>query len=978
MLSRRPFAAAVVLACLAALIAGPALSQDTGGQPDDHFMCYKVKGSKVDICADGSPTEGQTCTDDADCGGAEGSCTSNKLTKIDVALQDAFDSGAVNHTAIKRQNLCPPANKNGEGIEDSDTHLIAYRVKPAKGEPKHLRQTDIQVINQFGLLTVDTLKQDRLLVPAAKDLLGPVAEPDSATHNVDHYKCYKAKVSKGTPKFTLGTAIPVTDQFESVNYELSKPTRLCKAVDKNGEGIKNPLADLLCYKAKPASGQPRHTRLTSVYTNDQLGPAIHDTVKQDEFCVPSTTIQGEAGCDPLNAAECLLPYPSTAYMADDGSTDTGVRLNLPPWGMPVVSGPTLPTAPYNDRDGFSPTAQILMHFPQGVDPELSDAARLLAAGCCGQPAGPPWIDTRTYDGRSLDVDSPTLLFDADTGEQIIHFIERDARAEGNAGRQSLVMRPGISLTPNKRYIVAMRNLKTPAGTDVLPEAAFLALRDTIVTTVDEVEARRQYFEDNIFTPLVSFGVTRGELVLAFDFITASDDQLTHQMLTMRDEAYAWLDTVDATPATVPFTVDTVTDFDCLQPNVFTWRKVTGTFESPLFLDGDLTDTTAQKMNVDGNDNPVQNGFTNPNFTISIPCETIDPLGGVSRPIVLGHGLFQTGAIIDALITPIVPLFRPDVNLISGATDWRGLSGLDLAWVSSQVIGIGSSKLHEFEALPDRLSQGMLNTLVLARMMKLGIFNRDTTFEKPLGGGVFPGPTEEMFYYGISLGGIMGSWMTALTPDIVRFAVDVPAINFSCMLQRANPFSAFEALLAPIGLNDPMEVMLGYGLLHELWASSEPAGYITHVTSDRLPGSGTDPVRILMTPAWLDKQVSNVCTEVELRTLGIANLDGSSVVSGLQGIPDTAGPLDSAHVMWDIGSFDLFNPLHDPFIPPLANLIPSGVCDPHPVRPTIPAAIDMLIDFLQPGGVIDNTCNGMCDGGDTTETPLGGTACDPLN
>ena len=53
-------------------------------------------------------------------------------------------------------------------------------------------------------------------------------------------------------------------------------------------------------------------------------------------------------------------------------------------------------------------------------------------------------------------------------------------------------------------------------------------------------------------------------------------------------------------------------------------------------------------------------------------------------------------------------------------------------------------------------------------------------------------------------------------------------------------------------------------------------------------------------------------------------------------------------MYDTGSFDLFDPAHQPFIPPLANLIPSGVCDPHGARPRIPAGIRMLTNFLRAG------------------------------
>ena len=158
-------------------------------------------------------------------------------------------------------------------------------------------------------------------------------------------------------------------------------------------------------------------------------------------CPPTPVPAAE--CEILNAAECLLPYPSSRFLVADGSTATGLRVNLPASGMPSVNGPAgLARRRYNELDGFSPMVQILMHFPQGVDLELTDAARLLAPGCCGQPAGPPWIDTRTYDSRSLDADSPTVLIDADTGERILHWLELDARAQAAIpGRQAVCPAP---------------------------------------------------------------------------------------------------------------------------------------------------------------------------------------------------------------------------------------------------------------------------------------------------------------------------------------------------------------------------------------------------------------------------------------------------------------------------------------------------------------------------------------------------------
>ena len=718
-------------------------------------------------------------------------------------------------------------------------------------------------------------------------------------------------------------------------------------------------------------GPGPHTLEASALVNGDLRTA------RSEFEAVALTNPDE--CEVLNNVECLLPYPSSRFLVEDDNTATGFRLNIPASGLPDPNGPPLSPDPINKLDGFNPMVQILMHFPQGVDLERTDASRLLAPGCCDQPVGPPWIDTRTYDSRSLDADSPSILLDVTTGDRVLHWLENEAHAGDDRARQALVMRPGASLLPNRRYIVAMRALQSPDGAAVVAEPAFAALRDNRPTAIAAIESRRAAMED-IFTVLEDSGVERDDLVLAFDFHTQSEEQLTGAMLSMRDQAFAWLEDVEADPEQITFTVTDVQEDedDCAAPTAVVWRLVTGKFQSPLFLTKDPNEPGVGVLNLDENGVPVQNGFTEADFSISIPCSILQADGPVPHPIVLGHGLFGSGLDMAALVPGLAATVAP-WTYVAGATDWRGLSGKDLQWLINDVIGVGESKLNNFSGLPDRLKQGMLNTLVLTKMMKRGLFNRNTTaFETPSRAPVFRGPDTEIFYYGISLGGIMGTWFSALTPDVERFGVDVPAINFACLLQRSTQFGRFEILLQSFGLTDGLQTILGIGILQELWAAGEPAGYARHITSDPLPGSG-GAKRILMTPAWLDKQVSNQCTEIAARTLQLPNLVPASLQRELEGIPDREGPLDSAYVMYNTGSFDLFNPDHQIFIPPLANQIPSGVCDPHGARPRIPAGIRMLTNFLKPGGQVENFCNGLCDAGEPDE--IGGGAaqpCDPLD
>ena len=217
----------------------------------DHFLCYEAKPTK------GSPA----------------------FVPLGVSLANAFETGPADVKKVAA--LCNPADKNGEGIADPDSHLVSFKIKPGV---EHVKQSG-PVSNQFGTLLLETDKADRLLVPAARSLEGPVDPPLEPT--VDHFECYPVKVPKGAEKFAALEA-GVADEFAATRtLDVKKPTRVCIPVDKNGEGIPVPEAALLCYKAKPAKGEPKHEKRTGVHVAHQFGAAQLDTVKEEELCVPS-------------------------------------------------------------------------------------------------------------------------------------------------------------------------------------------------------------------------------------------------------------------------------------------------------------------------------------------------------------------------------------------------------------------------------------------------------------------------------------------------------------------------------------------------------------------------------------------------------------------------------------------------------------------------------------------------------------------
>jgi hypothetical protein len=687
-------------------------------------------------------------------------------------------------------------------------------------------------------------------------------------------------------------------------------------------------------------------------------------------------LESPDSCEVLNAASCLLPFPSSRFL-EPAPTRTGYRVVYPPDALPVfgrfeapasipppiIDSRRIDPTPFLRNDGFSPTVQVLMHFPGGMNPEASDAPRIDRT-------------TRTWGTRGLDASSPTLLFDRKDGLRINHWIENDSTTTDLARRVTF-LRPAESLLPGRRYVVAVRNLVGPGGVPVEAEPVFAAIRDGRPSDIPAVEATRRRLEPQLRW-LARQGVAREELILAFDFVVSSDHSLTHEMLSMRDQAFRWL-AEQVAAGVQTFTVDEVREVNpsCDPAGSPVWREVRGRFQAPLFLTSDPFTAAALPgfLQRDGRGKPVWHTLTAAPYGIAIPCSArLAP-----RPaLLIGHGLFGNGpdTVSDITQTPGLEGF----DFVAGGTNWSGLSTPDISPLFDSFIIRMIGDVDQFEALPDRLRQGQLHALLLARMLKQGVFHVDPAFHAPDGRGVIDVEAPPV-YFGASLGGIMGTMFAALTPDVAKLNVDVPAINFSLLLQRAKPFKPFEFLVGFVNA-DPMEQAIGYGLNHELWVRGEPAGYANHVTGAPLrPLRGSPPKQMLVTVAWLDQQVSNLGSQLLGRTLRLGTLEGS-LQRGLAGMPDTTGPQDSAYVVYDTGSYDVDNPAHRPFIPPLGNrpsLLDDDRCDPHSIRGLIPASIDQLLGFLAVDGRIENFCaDGVCDASEPNEIPFGAAEpCDPL-
>ncbi len=249
----------------------------------DHFECYKSKP-------------------------ARGSVKFAGVAGLNLA--DRFETG--DFDLVKARELCVPADKEGEGIDDATTHLEGYLLRATDSTPDHVPLVNFRVVDQFGELFLTTIKPRSLLVPTLKDLSMPVpAPPNPLAHDVDHFKCYKVKKPKG---FQPITGVAVVDQFAQPKlYDLKKPAALCAPVDKAGEGIKEEESFLTCYSAKPAKDEPKHVPVEGIYLNNQLGPEQIDTKVESTLCVPTLVVQG--------CGDGLVNEPSE--QCDDGNEVDG-------------------------------------------------------------------------------------------------------------------------------------------------------------------------------------------------------------------------------------------------------------------------------------------------------------------------------------------------------------------------------------------------------------------------------------------------------------------------------------------------------------------------------------------------------------------------------------------------------------------------------------------------------------------------------
>ncbi|HEY2511760.1 MAG TPA: hypothetical protein VGI39_12920, partial [Polyangiaceae bacterium] len=417
---------------------------------------------------------------------------------------------------------------------------------------------------------------------------------------------------------------------------------------------------------------------------------------------------------------------------------------------------------------------------------------------------------------------------------------------------------------------------------------------------------------------------RNALTLAWDVVIASDVTATSHLTAMRDTALAMEDA-----GTLGYAITNPGDAaDGGDPNLL--RQISAMVDVPLYL-GDAGTTST--MNFDSNGAPAVNGIAKANVTVNVPrcAETATaPL-----PVVIfGHGLFGTaqGTMSNSTLTS---LGNQWCQILVG-TDWIGLSSNDLTNVANSL----AADLNNVYIITDRLQQAHVNALVMTRTFITKMKN-DPLLQV---GGHPMTDASELYYFGVSLGGIEGTTFMTLQEDIVRGVLNVAGADWSMLIPRSTDFNSF-AIFLNAALPDPLDRQVAIAASQSEWDYADSATFAPHLIANPLPGSPAK--HILLQESIDDAQVTNVSTRFLARTGGFSSLDLTAPVPGLT--PGQA-PLDSAYTQYDS------NPM---IVPPTTDTALSSDNGAHDAVWQSTTAQQQIHMFLAPGGQVQSVCHGPC-------------------
>ncbi len=495
----------------------------------------------------------------------------------------------------------------------------------------------------------------------------------------------------------------------------------------------------------------------------------------------------------------------------------------------VPEGPGLfPVERVNWRTGFSPIQVSTLRLP-GMD--CSDC--------------PKWKNNTPGEGS-------VLLVDLTDGVFLPVMAELDAHPD--AIDPMLLVRPQIAVPYGHQVAVVV----TTAAIPKQDRFAKLAAGETD-------SAMSDHYVD-LMAQLEAVGVSPDTVALAWDYPVGDGTTPTRSALSQLNPPAGW-----------DFPLVRESDLDDALPDGY-YRTASGSFQTTDFLtsDGWLDlDTNTGEVRVTGTDSNM--------LVVAIPDSVKDAPAGSVPIIVYGHGLLSTSEfdLFNASNSWGVLDIANELGMIVVGSRWRGLDGEDF------LIAVGAANdLAKMPKLTDNMVQGQADYATLIDLIQQGDVFDDDVFLGAQGQPLVD--NSKVYYYGISMGGILGGAVMAQDPGVEAAVFHVGGSSWSTMLERSAAWTQFE-MMVDISVPSPANRQLMYAASQLVWDAVDPIAYAEELK--------TAP--ILLQESVNDDTVHNITSRMLARSIDLPLLAPSALdLYGVTSVNADLPPGSRALVQYD--------------------------------------------------------------------------------
>lgn len=568
---------------------------------------------------------------------------------------------------------------------------------------------------------------------------------------------------------------------------------------------------------QPLSWQANKTRLyffliscATLLTSIVIGSmTLHDFLRA-QFYLPASvdnSLHGDkasVGCDSMDPLLCLLPFPSSYYLRPSSSTATGYSIDITPDMMPMLKRGARYDAAYSRfHDGFSVSSMIIWYLSPHVNSDQ-------------------FVSFQDISNSLIINSSKTLLIDSRTLDPHPHFTEKDY-LDYEKDKLSYMV-PAKALQYDTTYVVVVKGLTDAEGNLLPPAEAYASYledyRNNVTDTTRAAKdlARFTFYAVEMFPKLVGIGINLSEVQLLWDFHTASQASIMHNLAPMYN--------ITTSLVQNRLNGESGDDGKELYKKVTSRKdKCTGSIYSSkmrkdyytLNVPWYLSDHTRllNPLNGDIVHTPLDDKSNIPfsrsaKLIVQIPCSIQRGLMPANALMEIGHGLFWDRSFAE--MNHITEQANRH-GWILWSMDWRGLTRHDLPQFLRLLLHdmseTGNSTLSAMsQGMSDKLAGFLILQHILEADYKILLRNSDffhaddisSTYTSPkqwlippnelrYAGSTIKAPN---VYLGVSLGAIMGAAWNAYAPIHLRSVLLAGGSLFTFIMGRSDIFAMLKA------------------------------------------------------------------------------------------------------------------------------------------------------------------------------------------